>query len=95
MRNGRWTYFFELPTWARAQGCHVKAKALGENCNAAVERAEYVLLPAFDSWRSHGLTEWLQREEHVVGAFEISHYRPKERPNSVKIVHPKNGEEAW
>jgi hypothetical protein len=39
--------------------------------------------------------EWLQQEEHVFGAFEISHYRPKERPNSVKIVHPKNGEEAW
>lgn len=39
--------------------------------------------------------EWLQREEHVFGAFEIAHYRPKECPNSVKIVHPKNGEEAW
>lgn len=39
--------------------------------------------------------EWLQRQEHVFGAFEVSHYRPKERPNSVKIVHPKNGEEAW
>ena len=39
--------------------------------------------------------EWLQREEHVFGAFEISHYRPTERPNSVRIVHPKNGEEAW
>ena len=39
--------------------------------------------------------EWLQRQEHVFGAFEISHYRPKERPNSVKIVHPKNNEEAW
>ncbi|MTV15486.1 MULTISPECIES: hypothetical protein [Bradyrhizobium] len=39
--------------------------------------------------------EWLQREELVFGAFEVTHYRPKERPNSVKIVHPKNGEEAW
>ena len=39
--------------------------------------------------------EWLQRQEHVFGAFEIAHYRPNERPNSVKIVHPKNGEEAW
>jgi len=39
--------------------------------------------------------EWLQREEHVFGAFEISHYRPKERSNSVRSVHPKNGEEAW
>jgi hypothetical protein len=39
--------------------------------------------------------EWLQREEHLFGAFEISHYRPKTRPNSVCVVHPKTGEEAW
>lgn len=39
--------------------------------------------------------EWLQREEHVFGILEISHYRPEERPDSVRIVHPKNGEEAW
>jgi hypothetical protein len=38
--------------------------------------------------------EWLQREEHLFGAFFISHYRPKERPNAVRVVHPKNGEEA-
>lgn len=266
MKNGRWAYFFEPPTWARKQGCHVKAEALGENYAAAVERAESILLPAYDSWRTNGLSdmvpptptpgtfdwlvcvfkahlkwreidaktqrlyeqglalfanyrlkdgsragskqiadftkgfvdaiyakllvvedkdaagnlvrrerrrfanaamtacrrawfvaqraeearvpltnpfsrmglktrapgqparqtptatwdelvafrtaantlgyssvataalltwEWLQREEHVFGAFDISHYRPQERPNSVKIVHPKNGEEAW
>ena len=266
LKSGRWAYFFEPPTWARKQGCHVQAEALGEEYAPAVDRAENVLLPAFDSWRSRGLTdmvpaspapgtfdwlvsifkihqkwkeidhktqrlyeqglalfanhklkdgsragskqisdftkgfvdaiyakllvvededadgnvvkrerrrsanaamtacrrawfvgqraqetkvpainpfscmglktrapgqpvretptatwselvafrvaanklgygsvgtaalltwEWLQREEHVFGAFEISHYRPKERPNSVKIVHPKNGEEAW
>jgi hypothetical protein len=266
LKSGRWGYFFEPPTWARKQGCPVKAEALGVEQAAAVERIENVLLPAFDSWRSRGLTdmvpaspvpgtfdwlagifkahqkwkeidhktqrlyeqglalfanhklkdgsragskqisdftkafvdaiyakllvvddedadgnivkrerrrfanaamtacrrawfvgqraqetkvplvnpfsrmglktrapgqparetptatwdeliafrmaatklgycsvgtaalltwEWLQREEHVFGAFEISHYRPKERPNSVKIVHPKNGEEAW
>jgi hypothetical protein len=266
LKSGRWGYFFEPPTWARKQGCPVEAEALGTEQAAAVERTENVLLPAFDSWRSRGLTdmvpaspvqgtfdwlvgifkahqkwkeidhktqrlyeqglalfanhklkdgsragskqisdftkafvdaiyakllvvddkdadgnivkrerrrsanaamtacrrawfvgqraqetkvpqvnpfsrmglktrapgqparetptatwdeliafrvaatklgyysvgtaalltwEWLQREEHVFGAFEISHYRPKERPNSVKIVHPKNGEEAW
>lgn len=39
--------------------------------------------------------EWLQREQHVFGSFDTSHYRPIERPNSVRIVHPKNGEEAW
>lgn len=266
LKNGRWAYFFEPPTWARAQGCQIEAEPLGQDYGAAVDRAENVLLPAFDSWRSRGLTdmvpaavtpgsfdwlagvfkshqkwkeidhktqrlyeqglslfanhrlkdgtragskqiadftkgfvdavyakllfvedkdadgnivrrerrrfanaamvacrrawfvgqraeekrvptinpfariglkarapgqavretptanwedlvafratandlgyrsvataalvtwEWLQREEHVFGAFEIAHYRPKERPNSVRIVHPKNGEEAW
>lgn len=266
LKNGRWAHFFEPPTWARKQGCQIQPEALGQDYAAAVERAESVLLPAFDSWRSRGLTdmvppavapgsfdwlagvfkghqkwkeidhktqrlyeqglslfanhqlkdgtragskqisdftkgfvdavyakllvveeknpdgtivkrerrrfanaamvacrrawfvgqraeekkvpavnpfsrmglktrapgqaaretptatwdelvafratavtrgfqsvataalvtwEWLQREEHVFGAFEIEHYRPKERPNSVKIVHPKNGEEAW
>src|SRR4051794_18505292 len=266
LKSGRWAYFFEPPTWARKQSCPVKAEALGAEHAAAVERAENFLLPAFDSWRSRGLTdmvpaspvpgtfdwlvcvfkshqkwkeidqktqrfyeqgsalfanhklkdgsragskqitdftkgfvdaiyakllvvedndangnivmrerrrsanaamtacrrawfvgqraqetkvpqinpfsrmglktrapgqparetptatwdeliafrmaakklgyssvgtaalltwEWLQREEHVFGAFEISHYRPNERPNSVRIVHPKNGEEAW
>jgi hypothetical protein len=29
-----------------------------------------------------------------VGAFEIAHYRPKARPNSVCVVHPKPGEKA-
>jgi len=266
LKSGRWAYFFEPPTWARMQGCQIEAEPLGQDYAAAVERAENALLPAFDSWRSRGLTdmgspavvpgsfdwlasvfkrhqkwkeidhktqrlyeqglslfanhrlkdgtragskqisdftkgfvdavyakllvvedknadgnvvkrerrrfanaamvacrrawfvgqraeekkvpavnpfsrmglkarapgravretptatwdellafraaavdrgyrsvataslvtwEWLQREEHVFGAFEIEHYRPKERPNSVKIVHPKNGEEAW
>jgi hypothetical protein len=266
LKNGRWAYFFEPPTWARKQGCQLEAEALGQNYDAAISRAENVLLPAFDSWRTRGLSdlapigvtrgsfdwlvqgfkqqqkykdvdahtkrtydngtqlfadhilkdgsragskqvgdftkafvdalyakllvvksidadgnvvrrerrrmaiaamgacrrawfvmrraeetivpadnpfakmglkklapgqkkpetptatwdellafreaavrlgyaslataaltawEWLQREEHLFGAFEISHYRPKARPNSVCVVHPKTGEEAW
>jgi hypothetical protein len=39
--------------------------------------------------------EWLQREEHLFGAFDVTHYRPKDRPNSVHVVHPKTGEDAW
>jgi hypothetical protein len=266
LKSGQYAYFFEPPTWARKQGCDICAEALGTEYAAARDRAEQVLLPAFDSWRSRGLTdmapplpvpgtfdwlacifkshqkwkdvsthtqrlydqglalvanhllkdgsrvgskqisdftkgfvdaiyakllvvddedangtlvkrerrrfanaamtacrrawfvgqraqeaqvpainpfsrmglkarspgqlpretptanwdelvafraaakelgygsvgtaallawEWLQREEHVFGAFKISHYRPNERPNAVRIVHPKNGEEAW
>ena len=39
--------------------------------------------------------EWLQREEHLFGAFEVKDYRPSERPDSVHVVHPKTPEEAW
>lgn len=39
--------------------------------------------------------EWLQREEHIFTAFELEHYRPKDRPDEVLIVHPKNGEAVW
>ncbi|MEK9285210.1 hypothetical protein MTR72_37345 [Bradyrhizobium sp. ISRA442] len=266
MKHGGWAYFFEPPTWARRQGCTIEPEALGEDFDAAVDRVKKVLLPAFDSWRSGGLTdlsstppapgtfdwlvwvfkthqkwkeldhktqrlyaqglalfanhelkdgsragskqisafsrgfvdavyakllvverkeadgntvkyerrrfanaamtacrrawfvgqraheakvpeinpfsrmglrsrapgqpkretptanwdelvafrrsakklgfysiataallswEWLQREEHVFGIFELAHYRPEGRPDSVRIVHPKNGEEAW
>jgi len=57
LKSGRWAYFFEPPTWARKKSCPVKAEALGAELVAAIERAENVLLPAFDSWRSRGLTD--------------------------------------
>jgi hypothetical protein len=49
--KGTWAYFFDVPTWARKARCPVHNEALGTDYNAAVERAEMVLLPAFDSWR--------------------------------------------
>jgi len=39
--------------------------------------------------------EWLQREEAIFGVFDAIHYRPKERPNAVRVLHPKTGEENW
>jgi integrase len=39
--------------------------------------------------------EWLQREEHIFTAFMLPHYRPKDRPNEVYVMHPKNGEAVW
>ena len=57
LKSGQYAYFFEPPTWARKQGCHVRAEALGTEYAAARDRAEQVLLPAFDSWRSRGLTD--------------------------------------
>jgi hypothetical protein len=39
--------------------------------------------------------EWLQREEHIFTALKLAHYRPKDHPDEVLIVHPKNGEAVW
>jgi hypothetical protein len=39
--------------------------------------------------------EWLQREEDIFGTFAMTHYRPKERPNTVRVVHEKTREENW
>jgi len=52
--GGRWFYFFDVPTWARKKGSSVQNEPLGSNYAEAVQRAELVLLPAFDSWRTGG-----------------------------------------
>jgi hypothetical protein len=49
-----WGYFFNIPTWARKKGCTVRNEPLGTDYDMAVRRAEQVLLPAFDSWRTDG-----------------------------------------
>jgi hypothetical protein len=57
LRSGGWGYFFDLPTWARRAGCTISREALGIDYAKAVERAETVLLPAFDSWRTGGKSD--------------------------------------
>jgi hypothetical protein len=39
--------------------------------------------------------EWLQREQAIFGTFDVSHYRPKEHPDAVRVLHPKTDEENW
>jgi hypothetical protein len=39
--------------------------------------------------------EWLQRETDIFGTFDVTHYRPRERPYAVRVVHEKTGEENW
>ena len=39
--------------------------------------------------------EWLQREADIFGTFDVAHYRPKERPRAVRVLHAKTGEENW
>lgn len=39
--------------------------------------------------------EWLQRGEDIFGTFQVEHYRPKDHPDAVRVLHEKTGQEAW
>ncbi|WGD55875.1 hypothetical protein QA641_19495 [Bradyrhizobium sp. CB1650] len=54
LKGGGWGYLFHVPSWARKAGCAVENSPLGADYAAAVERAEKILLPAFDAWRKRG-----------------------------------------
>ena len=71
LRGGTWGYFFNVPSWARKAGCPVRNEPLGTDYAAAVERAETVLLTAFDAWRggdggtvgaAYGTLDWVFAE---------------------------------
>jgi hypothetical protein len=64
-----WAYFFEVPTWAKRQGCPVTSEALGTDYAAACSRAEDVLLPQLDSWRTGGRSD-LVPERAAPGTFD-------------------------
>jgi len=54
LKSGSFGHFFQVPTWARKKGCTIGNEALGVDYDRAVLRAEKILLPAFDSWRTGG-----------------------------------------
>src|SRR5215475_4054961 len=54
LKDGSFGHFFQVPSWARKKGCAIVNEALGTDYDIAVQRAEKVLLPAFDSWRTGG-----------------------------------------
>jgi len=74
-------YYFNIPAWARAQGCPLHNEPLGADYDAAVRRAETVLLPAFDSWRSGGATDAPAREIARAGTLDwlFAEYRADRR----------------
>jgi hypothetical protein len=54
LKDGSLGYSFDVPTWARRKDYPIKNEPLGSEYDSAVQRAERILLPAFDSWLSGG-----------------------------------------
>jgi hypothetical protein len=62
-RDGRIAYYFNPPMWARKKGCTLASEALGVDYESMRQRAELILLPAFDSWLNGGLDGKIQTVE--------------------------------
>jgi hypothetical protein len=93
-KTGGWRYFFNVPMWARKAGCPVQNEALGTDYRGAVQRAETVLLPAFDSWRSGGLTEAKEAIAARAGTLEwvFAEYRSDMRYTCLDMRTKRNHE---
>jgi hypothetical protein len=39
--------------------------------------------------------DWLRREIDIFTTFDVSHYRPKDPPNAVRIIRAKTNKENW
>jgi hypothetical protein len=92
--RGGWGYFFDVPTWARAAGCTVENEPLGTDYEAAVKRAEMVLLPAFDSWRSGGATDSKATDVAKAGTLDwvFAEYRADRRFTRLDVRTRRNHE---
>jgi hypothetical protein len=67
-------------TFAELQAFRAKAKEMGYPSLATA---------ALIGW------EWVQRRIDIFARFDVTHYRPKDRPQMVRVVHAKTGEENW
>jgi hypothetical protein len=67
-------------TFAELQAFRAKAKEMGLPSLATA---------ALIGW------EFVQRRVDIFASFEVAHYRPKEHPNAVRVIHAKTLEENW
>jgi hypothetical protein len=94
IKSGGWAYYFNVPIWARKAGCPVRNEPLGTEYEAAVQRAEIVLLPTFDSWRSGGDTVSSRDETAKPGTLDwiFAEYRSDRRYTALDVRTKRNHE---
>jgi hypothetical protein len=93
-KSGAWAYYFNVPMWARKAGCPVRNEPLGTEYEAAVQRAETVLLPTFDSWRGSGNTVSSRGEAAKPGTLDwiFAEYRSDRRYTALDVRTKRNHE---
>jgi hypothetical protein len=97
LKGGGWGYFFHVPTWARKAGCTLQNEPLGIDYEAAVERAEKILLPALDDWRTGGATAESPPAVPATGTLDwvFAEYRSDRRYTKLDPKSKRNHEQAF
>jgi hypothetical protein len=97
LKAGGRAYFFNVPMWAREKGCTLRNEALGSDYQAAVARAETVLLPAFDSWRTGGTADAATSPVAAAGTLDwlFSEYRSDRRYTKLDGKTKRNHENGF
>ena len=92
LKGGTWGYFFHVPSWARKAGCTVQSGPLGSDYADAVSRAETVLLPAFDDWRTGGDAALSSPAGAAVGTLDwmFAEYRADRRYTKLSPKQKRN-----
>jgi hypothetical protein len=97
LKGGGWGYFFHVPSWARKAGCPHRNEALGTDYEAAVHRAETMLLPAFDAWRTGGDSEAPTLAVAAVSTLDwvLAEYRADRRFTKLDAKTKRNHESGF
>jgi hypothetical protein len=92
-----WAYFFHVPSWARLAGCQIASERLGSDYKAAVARAETILLPAFDAWRSGDAKSTMTPATAAVGTLDwvFAEYRMDRRYTKLDPKTRRNHEHGF
>jgi hypothetical protein len=51
LKSGATAYYWDIPSWAKQNGCALKIETLGTEYADAKKRCDEILNPQFDSWR--------------------------------------------
>jgi hypothetical protein len=97
LKSGGWGYFFHVPSWARKAGCPIQSGPLGTDYGVAVRRAEDVLLKAFDSWRTGGVSDTATVPMATVGTLDwlFAEYRSDRRYTKLDAKTKRNHENGF
>ncbi|MEI8154877.1 MAG: hypothetical protein WCG92_25355 [Hyphomicrobiales bacterium] len=71
LRSGATAYYWDIPSWAKRNGCALEIESLGTDYADAKKRCDELLNPQFDAWRkqedialpsdhaAHGTFDWM------------------------------------